>query len=91
LRINLKTFISYNNCVIHYGVLQRFKRSTTAVTFEYSGYNSIKSYLFLVVEIIQDIGLSDFEKKCEGAGHPTYHPKIIILLLILGMIEVKTV
>ena len=42
---------------------------------------------FLVDEIIQDIDLSDFEKIYEGAGHPAYHPKIILKLLILGMIE----
>jgi len=42
---------------------------------------------YLVDEIIQDIDLSDFEKKYEGAGHPAYHPKIILKLLILGMIE----
>lgn len=42
---------------------------------------------FLVDEVIQDIDLSDFEKKYEGAGHPAYHPKIILKLLILGMIE----
>jgi transposase len=42
---------------------------------------------FLVDEIIQNIDVSDFEKKYDGAGHPAYHPKIILKLLILGMIE----
>lgn len=42
---------------------------------------------FLVDEIIHKMDLSEFEKKHEGAGHPAYHPKIILKLLILGMIE----
>jgi transposase len=42
---------------------------------------------FLVDEIIQKMDLAEFEKKYEGAGHPAYHPKIILKLLILGMIE----
>lgn len=31
--------------------------------------------------------LTDIEKRYEGAGHPAYHPKIILKLLILGQID----
>ncbi|HWR26757.1 MAG TPA: IS1182 family transposase [candidate division Zixibacteria bacterium] len=41
----------------------------------------------LVDKIIQNIDLTDIEKRYEGAGHPAYHPKIILKLLILGQID----
>lgn len=42
---------------------------------------------FLVDELIQKLDLIEYEKKYEGAGHPAYHPKIILKLLILGIID----
>lgn len=42
---------------------------------------------FLVDEIVQKMDLSVLEKKYEGAGHPAYHPKLMLKLLILGMID----
>ncbi len=42
---------------------------------------------YLVDEIIQNMDLTDIEKRYEGAGHPAYHPKIILKLLILGQID----
>lgn len=42
---------------------------------------------FLVDEIVQKIDMIEYEKKYEGAGHPAYHPKIILKLLILGIID----
>jgi transposase len=42
---------------------------------------------FLVDEIIHKMDLSEFEKRYEGAGYPAYHPKMLLKLLILGMIE----
>jgi transposase len=42
---------------------------------------------FLVDELIQNMNLSEFEKKYEGAGHPAYHPKLMLKLLILGIID----
>jgi transposase len=41
----------------------------------------------LVDKIIQNMDLTDIEKRYEGAGHPAYHPKIILKLLILGQID----
>ena len=41
----------------------------------------------LVDKIIQKMDLTDIEKNYEGAGHPAYHPKIILKLLILGQID----
>lgn len=41
----------------------------------------------LVDKIIKNLDLNDIEKRYEGAGHPAYHPKILIKLLILGQID----
>ena len=41
----------------------------------------------LVDKIIQNMDLTEIEKNFEGAGHPAYHPKIILKLLILGQID----
>lgn len=42
---------------------------------------------FLVDEIVQKMDLMEYEKQYEGAGHPAYHPKLMLKLLILGMID----
>ncbi len=42
---------------------------------------------FLVDEIVQKMDLSEYEIQYKGAGHPTYHPKLMLKLLILGMID----
>jgi transposase len=41
----------------------------------------------LLDKIIQNMDTTDIEKRYEGAGHPAYHPKIILKLLILGQID----
>ena len=41
----------------------------------------------LVDKIIQNMDLTEIEKRFEGAGHPAYHPKIILKLLILGQVD----
>lgn len=41
----------------------------------------------LVDKIIQNMDLTEIEKNYEGAGHPAYHPKIILKLLILGQVD----
>jgi transposase len=45
---------------------------------------------YLVDKIIQNmdlLDLSDIEKEYEGAGHPAYHPKLVLKLLVLGQID----
>lgn len=42
---------------------------------------------FLVDEIVQKMDLSDYEKQYKRAGHPAYHPKLLLKLLILGMVD----
>lgn len=42
---------------------------------------------YLVDKIIQNMDLTEIEKNYEGAGHPAYHPKIILKLLILGQVD----
>lgn len=42
---------------------------------------------YFIDEIVDSIDFSSIEAKYEGAGHPAYHPKIIIKLLLIGMID----
>lgn len=42
---------------------------------------------FLVENFIDSLDFSAFEEKYEGAGHPAYHPGIILKLLIMGVLD----
>lgn len=42
---------------------------------------------FLVDEVIESMDFSEIEKKYQGPGHPAYHPKIMLKLLIMGAID----
>ena len=42
---------------------------------------------FLVENFIDSLDFSTFEEKYNGAGHPAYHPRIILKLLIMGVID----
>ena len=42
---------------------------------------------YLLDEVIDSIKFKDVEVMYEGPGHPAYHPRIIIKLLIMGMID----
>lgn len=42
---------------------------------------------YFIDEIVDSIDFSSIEARYEGPGHPAYHPKIIIKLLITGMID----
>jgi transposase len=41
---------------------------------------------FLVEESIDNMDFSDFDEKVEGAGHPAYHPRILLKVLVQGML-----
>jgi transposase len=42
---------------------------------------------FLVENFIESLDFSAFEEKYEGAGHPAYHPGILLKLLVMGVID----
>lgn len=42
---------------------------------------------FLVEDFIDSLDFSAFEEKYEGAGHPAYHPGILLKLLVMGVID----
>jgi transposase len=42
---------------------------------------------FLVDEVVESIDYREIEKRYEGSGHPAYHPKIMLKLLIKGTID----
>lgn len=41
---------------------------------------------FLVEDFVESLDFSNFDLIYEGAGHPAYHPKIIMKILIYGML-----
>ena len=41
----------------------------------------------IVDTVIDSMDFSEIEKKQEGPGHPGYHPKIILKIIIMGMID----
>jgi len=42
---------------------------------------------FFVDEVVESIDYREIEERYEGAGHPAYHPKIMLKLLIMGTID----
>jgi len=42
---------------------------------------------FFVEEFAESLNFSEFNMICEGAGHPSYHPKILIKILLQGMLS----
>jgi len=46
-----------------------------------------KHICFLVDEVVKSINYKEIEKKYQGPGHPAYHPKIMLKILIMGAID----
>ncbi len=42
---------------------------------------------FLVESFVETMNFSSFDEKYTGAGHPAYHPRIILKLLVVGMLD----
>jgi len=42
---------------------------------------------FLIEEVVQELDFSDFDKEVEGPGNPTYHPRIIIKIILNGICD----
>lgn len=42
---------------------------------------------YFVEEFVDDMDFSEFDKEVEGAGHPAYHPRILLKVLMQGMLD----
>jgi transposase len=42
---------------------------------------------FLVESIVESMDFSSFDIKYSGAGHPAYHPRILLKILIMGILD----
>ena len=42
---------------------------------------------FVVEDFLEEIDLSSFDQHYAGAGHPAYHPRIILKLIIMGVLD----
>ena len=42
---------------------------------------------FLIEEVVQQLDFSEFDKEVEGPGNPTYHPRIIIKIILNGICD----
>lgn len=42
---------------------------------------------YLVEDLIESLDFSVFVVKYDGAGHPAYHPRILLKLLLMGMLD----
>jgi transposase len=42
---------------------------------------------YLVEELVDSLDFDSFDIKYSGAGHPTYHPRIILKILVIGFLD----
>jgi transposase len=42
---------------------------------------------FLIESLIDDMDYGAFDIKYSGAGHPAYHPRVLLKLLIMGVLD----
>jgi transposase len=42
---------------------------------------------FLIESFVEELNFESFDIKYSGAGHPAYHPKIILKLLVMGILD----
>ena len=42
---------------------------------------------FLVEDLIDSLNFKEFDVKYSGAGHPAYHPRVIMKLLVMGVLD----
>jgi transposase len=47
---------------------------------------SDKHICFFVEEFAESLNFSEFDMICEGPGHPSYHPRILVKILLQGML-----
>lgn len=86
-RIIFKTFISYNYCINNMAFLKSFKNQTWLFPPSIEELIPEDHVCFLVEGLIESLDFSVFEIKYDGAGHPAYHPRIPLKLLLMGMLD----
>jgi transposase len=42
---------------------------------------------FLVESLVDSLDYSSFDIRYSGAGHPAYHPRILLKLLVMGVLD----
>ncbi len=42
---------------------------------------------FLVEDLIDSLDFKEFDIKYSGAGHPAYHPRVIMKILVMGVLD----
>jgi transposase len=42
---------------------------------------------FLIEDVIEQLNFNDFDKEVQGPGNPTYHPRIILKIILNGICE----
>ncbi len=42
---------------------------------------------FLIEEVVNELNFDDFDKKVNGPGSPSYHPRVIIKIILNGVCE----
>lgn len=42
---------------------------------------------YLVEGFVESLDYTEFDIKYSGGGHPTYHPRVLLIILIMGIID----
>ncbi len=83
----INTFISYNYCIDNMVFIKSFKNQTWLFPPAIEDLIPEDHVCFIVENLVDSLDLSIFEEKYEGAGRPAYHPRILLRLLIMGVLE----
>ncbi len=83
----INTFISYNYCIDNMAFIKSLKNQTWLFPPTIEDLIPEDHVCFLVENFIDSLDFSAFEKKYEGVGHPAYHPRIVLKLLVMGVID----
>jgi transposase len=85
--IILKTFLSYNYCINNMVFIKSFKNQSWLFPPCIEELIPEDHVCYLVESFIESLDFSAFDEKYDGAGHPTYHPRILLKLLLMGMLD----
>jgi transposase len=85
--IILKTFLSYNYCINNMVFLKSFKNQSWLLPPSIEELIPEDHICYLVESFIESLDFSTFDEKYDGAGHPAYHPRILLKLLLMGMLD----
>ena len=85
--IILKTFLSYNYCINNMVFIKSFKNQSWLFPPCIEELIPEDHVCYLVESFIESLDFSAFDEKYDAAGHPTYHPRILLKLLLMGMLD----